>query len=403
MNDVNHLSTSMRADHACAAHMRAALGLARRGLGNTWPNPSVGCVVVKDGQVIGRGVTAPGGRPHAERVALAMAGQAARGADVFVTLEPCCHHGKTPPCTDALIEAGVGRVFVATRDPDHRVNGAGVARLRAAGIEVIEGLMQAEADEAGAGFHSRIVTGRPLVTLKLASTLDGRIATHAGESQWITGEPARRAAHALRGENDAVMVGVGTVMADDPALTCRLPGYKSVPMVRVVADSHLRTRMTASIVATASTTPTWILHRNGVDADRRRAFEGAGVRLMEVPAGSAGVDLPASLAALGRAGLTRVMVEGGAQLAAALLRDDLVDRIVWFHAPAVMGGDGWPSAQAFGIEALAAMPRFTRLEARPVGEDMMTVLRRDRAQPEPAMGSTEHSAARPGPSRQEAA
>ena len=221
-----------------------------------------------------------------------------------------------------------------------------------------------------------MVRGRPLVTLKLATTLDGRIATRTGESKWITGEAARREAHALRGQNDAVMVGVGTVMADDPALTCRLPGYKAVPMVRVVADSHLRTRMTASLVATAADTPTWIIHRDGVPADRRQAFADAGVRLIEIPAGGAGISLPDALAELAHAGLTRLLVEGGAQLAAALLRDDLVDRIAWFHAPTVMGGDGWPGAQAFGVTALAELHRFVRETVRPVGEDVLTELHR---------------------------
>src|SRR5690348_487456 len=229
--DVAH----MRADDI--AHMRAALALARRGIGNTWPNPSVGCVVVNAGRVVGRGVTAPGGRPHAEPAALEAAGDAARGATAYVTLEPCCHWGRTPPCTDALVAAGVARVVIATRDPDPRVDGAGVARLRAAGLDVAEGVLQAEADELAAGFRLRVRDGRPLVTLKLASTLDGRIATRGGESRWITGEAARKAAHALRGRNDAVMVGVGTVLADDPELTCRIPGYRPNPVVRVVADS----------------------------------------------------------------------------------------------------------------------------------------------------------------------
>jgi diaminohydroxyphosphoribosylaminopyrimidine deaminase / 5-amino-6-(5-phosphoribosylamino)uracil reductase len=358
------------------SHMRAALSLARRGLGNCWPNPSVGCVVVRDGRVVGRAVTAPGGRPHAEVLALDMAGEAARGATAYVTLEPCCHHGRTPPCTDALIAAGVACVVIATRDCDPRVNGEGIARLRAAGVDVEEGLLRAEAEEVNAGFFSRVLRGRPLVTLKLASTLDGRIATRNGESRWITGEAARRSAHALRGRHDAVMAGVGTVLADDPELTCRIPGYRAVPLVRVVADSHLRTRLTARLVATAQDTPTWIVARDGRDPDRARALTEAGVTVIAVAAGEPGVDLAQAFAAIARRGITRVLVEGGAQLAAALLRADLVDRIAWFHAPAVMGDDGWPAAQAFGIQALAAMPRFVRDAATPVGEDMLTELRR---------------------------
>jgi diaminohydroxyphosphoribosylaminopyrimidine deaminase/5-amino-6-(5-phosphoribosylamino)uracil reductase len=354
------------------AHMRSALALAQRGVGNTWPNPSVGCVVVKDGRVVARAVTAPGGRPHAESAALDLAGKAVSGSTVFVTLEPCCHWGRTPPCTDALISAGVARVVIATRDPDPRVDGAGIARLRAAGIEIQEGVLREEADEVAAGFRTRIRQGRPLVTLKLASTLDGRIATRAGESRWITGRAARRAAHALRGRHDAVMVGVGTVMADDPALTCRLPGYRPNRLVRVVADSHLRTPLSATLVATAAETPTWMLIRNGADPERRDAFTDLGIRLVEVAGAEVGVDPTQALWALGDAGLTRVLVEGGAQLAASLLRADLVDRIAWFHAPAVMGADAWPAVQAFGIEQLDAMPRFTRTAQTLLDDDMLS-------------------------------
>jgi diaminohydroxyphosphoribosylaminopyrimidine deaminase/5-amino-6-(5-phosphoribosylamino)uracil reductase len=358
------------------SHMRAALSLACRGLGNAWPNPSVGCVVVKDGRVAGRAVTAPGGRPHAETAALAMAGDAARGATVYVTLEPCCHWGRTPPCTDALIAAGVARVVVAARDCDPRVNGEGLSRLRDAGIVVDEGLLAAEGQEIAAGFFTRVRLGRPLVTLKLASTLDGRIATRTGESRWITGEPARRMAHALRGRNDAVMVGVGTVLTDDPDLTCRVPGYKPVPMIRVVADSHLRTPLTARLVATALETPTWIVCRDGADPARRAALGAAGVEVIDVAPSDLGIGLLPALRALAARGMTRVLVEGGAQLAAALLREDLVDRLAWFHAPTIMGGDGWPAAQAFGIRDLANMPRFVRAATRPLGEDMLTELRR---------------------------
>ncbi len=357
-------------------HMRAALSLARRGLGMCWPNPSVGCVVVKNGRVVGRAVTAPGGRPHAEPQALAMAGAEAFGATAYVTLEPCCHHGRTPPCTDALIAAGVARVVIAARDCDPRVNGAGIDRLRAAGIVVEEGLLAGEAEDVAAGFISRMRRGRPLVTLKLATTLDGRIATRSGESQWITGTAARRVAHALRGRHDAVVVGVGTVLADDPELTCRLPGYKQVPDVRVVLDSHLRTPLLARLVVTAQQTPTWIMHAVGADAIRAEALRNAGVSLVAVPRGVVGVDPAEALAALAAQGITRILVEGGAQLAASLLRADLVDRIAWFHAPAVMGGDAWPAAQAFGVSHLADMPRFVRSTATPVGSDMLTELRR---------------------------
>ncbi len=379
--------------------MRAALALAQRGIGNTWPNPSVGCVVVQDGRVIGRAVTAPGGRPHAEPLALQRAGAAARGATAYVTLEPCCHWGRTPPCTEALIAAGIARVVVGTRDPDPRVDGAGIARLRAAGIVVTEGVLEAEARESIAGFALRLRTGRPLVTLKLAATLDGRIATAGGESRWITGAPARRAAHALRGRHDAVMVGAGTVVTDDPDLTCRLPGFRPNPLVRIIADSHLRTPLTARLVATAAETPTWMLIR-GAEPDRRRAFADAGVMLIEVPperehlsraaglgceadqgaspsaAGEGGVDLGQALLQLGTLGITHLLVEGGAALAASLLRQRLVDRIAWFHAAGVMGGDGFPAVGGLGVARLEDMLRFRRRSLTPLGDDMLSEFER---------------------------
>ena len=361
------------------SHMRAALALARRGLGTTWPNPSVGCVVVQAGRVVGRGRTAAGGRPHAETEALAMAGPAARGADVYVTLEPCSHTGQTPPCTEALIAAGVARVIVAGHDPDPRVNGSGLERLRAAQVEVVTGVLTTEADAMQAGFLQAKRIGRPLVTLKLASTLDGRIATRSGESQWITGSAAREAAHAMRGRHDLVLVGVGTAVADNPALTCRIPGFRPTQVVRAVVDSHLRTPLTAKLVATAAAAPTWIIHRSGADPARMAAFASAGVRLFDVAGGERGVDLLAGLRALAAAGITRVLVEGGAKLAAGMLRDGLVDRIAWFHAPAIMGGDGLPAAQAFGVANLAAMPRFTRTAQRAIGEDMLSEYQRDAA------------------------
>ena len=357
-----------------AEHMRAALALARRGLGSTWPNPSVGCVLVRDGRVVGRGTTAPGGRPHAERVALDMAGEAARGATAYVTLEPCSHHGKTPPCADALVAAGVRRVVVACGDPYPAVNGRGLARLREAGIEVVTGVLEPEARELQHGFFTKVALGRPAVTLKLASTLDGRIATRTGESQWITGPAARRAAHALRAEHDAVMAGAGTVASDDPELTCRIPGFRRGPDLRIMADTSLRTSPTAKLIATAHETPTWILH--GPGAERANAFRAAGVTLIEVPTAEAGIDLTAALAALGQAGLTRLLVEGGAQIAGSLLRAGLVDRVAWFHAPAVMGGDGLAAAAGFGVAELETMPRFVRTGQRALGDDMLTLFAR---------------------------
>lgn len=356
--------------------MRAALGLAQRGLGSTWPNPSVGCVIVADGVVVGRGRTADGGRPHAEPQALAMAGTKARGATAYVSLEPCCFHGHTPACTDALIEAGIACVVVGTRDPDRRVNGAGIARLRAAGIEVVEDVLRDAADKMAEGLIARVLHGRPHVTLKLASTLDGRIATRLGASQWITGSDARRAVHLLRGRSDAVMVGIGTALADDPDLTCRLPDFKATPIVRVVADSRLRIALTSKLVRDAGSAPTWLLARNDADAARRGALMALGVEVLGQPGNAAGLDLAAGLAALATRGITRLLVEGGAILAAGLLRADLVDRVVWFHAPSVMGGDGLAAAAGWGVAAIADMRRYRTVANDIIGDDVITVLER---------------------------
>lgn len=307
-----------------------------------------------------------------------MAGEQAKGATAYVTLEPCCHVGRSPPCTDALIAAGIARVVVAAGDPDPRVNRQGLAKLRAAGVAVETGLLEAEAHDTLIGFYHRITLGRPMVTLKLASTLDGRIATRTGESQWITDTPARRLGHAMRGRHDAVMVGVGTVVADNPDLTCRIPGFRPTPNVRIIADSHLRTPLTSRLLATAAETPTWFLLREGTNLAREDAFTDIGAKLIKIPGSTAGVDLTAAMQALAAAGLTRVLVEGGGQLAAALLRADLVDRIAWFHAPAIMGGDGWPAVQAFGIDTLDRMPRFRRDCETVIGHDMLSEYTRQR-------------------------
>jgi len=356
--------------------MRAALALARRGLGSAWPNPAVGCVLVRDGVVVGRGWTQPGGRPHGESEALARAGSAARGATAYVSLEPCCHWGKTPPCTDALIAAGVARVVVPVEDPDPRVSGRGIARLRAAGIEVVIGLLAEEAAALNEGFFRRIGAGRPMVTLKLASTLDGRIATQTGESRWITGEDARRRAHLLRARHDAVMIGSNTAIADDPELTCRLPGLAERSPVRIVVDGRLRVPLTARLVRDAPERPTWFVTRKDDAPERHRAFEECGVVLIAVPPAGETVDLKAALQELGQRGLTRILVEGGAALAAALLRAGLVDHLAWFHAPRVMGGDGVPAVAPFGLEHLADAPRFTRRHVERVGEDLLETLSR---------------------------
>jgi len=355
--------------------MAAALALGRRGLGRVWPNPAVGCVLAHGRRVVGRGWTQPGGRPHAEAEALARAGAAARGATCYVTLEPCSHTGRTPPCADALIEAGIARVVVAAGDPDPRVSGRGLARLSAAGVAVEQGLGEAEAAFDNAGFFTRIAAGRPLVALKTAATLDGRIAARNGRSRWITGPEARAAGHRLRACYDAVMVGARTALLDNPRLDCRLDGLQDRSPVRIVADSRLRLPPTHRLAADGR--PTWVLCREDADADRARALEEAGARLIRLPADGGGrADLAAGMARLGEAGLTRLLVEGGGALAAAFLKADLVDRIHWFRAPAVMGGDGAPAVAALGVAEPGAAPRFRLHSRRETGGDIWEVYRR---------------------------
>ncbi|ANC91061.1 bifunctional diaminohydroxyphosphoribosylaminopyrimidine deaminase/5-amino-6-(5-phosphoribosylamino)uracil reductase RibD [Azospirillum humicireducens] len=360
--------------------MRAALSLAARGLGRTWPNPAVGCVLVRDGAVIGRGWTQPGGRPHAEAEALTRVRDlpgGAEGATAYVTLEPCNHYGKTPPCALALVEAKVARVVVACQDPDPRVAGGGLARLRDAGIEVVTGVCEAEALALNEGFFNRITLGRPLVTLKVASTLDGRIATRTGESQWITGPTARAWGHRLRAGHDAILVGIGTALADDPELSCRLPGLEDRSPVRVVVDSSLRLPPTAKLAVGARRIPTWVVTGPTPDPARSQALIALGVEVLPVAAAADGrVDPAAALSALASRGITRVLVEGGAAMAGSLLGAALVDRLEWFRAASLIGGDGLSAVAGFGVEALSAMIRFERTAVRRAGADLAESYRR---------------------------
>lgn len=341
--------------------MAAALTLARRGLGQVAPNPAVGCVLVSpDGTVVGRGWTQPGGRPHAETEALRRAGAAAKGATAYVTLEPCDHHGRTPPCSQALVDAGVVRVVVAAVDPDPRVAGGGLKTLEAAGIAVTLGVLQEEALALNAGFFTRLAEGRPLFTLKVASSLDGRIATASGDSQWITGAPARARGHLLRAEHDAVLVGIGTALADDPALTCRLPGLADRSPVRIVVDSAARLPLDSKLAATAREVRTVLFAtQDRADADAVARLNDAGVEVVVGQAGpSGGVDLALMAEELGAEGLTRVLVEGGGALAAGLLGAGLIDRLAWFTGAAVIGGDGIAAVAPLGLDALDEAPRF---------------------------------------------
>jgi len=360
------------------ANMRTALSLARRGLGNVWPNPAVGCVLVDEhGKVVGRGWTQPGGRPHAETEALRQAGVQAKGATAFVSLEPCDHHGQTPPCSQALIDAGIGRVVVACQDPDERVGGKGIERLRNAGIEVAQGVCETEALRLNQGFFLKVTKGRPLFTLKSASTLDGRIATHTGDSQWITGEEARMAGHALRADHDAIMVGIGTALVDDPMLTCRLSGLEDRSPLRIVFDSRMRLPLTHKLVATAAQHPTWIVTLPGNDEERKQAFEGVGVSVIEVEPDKDGYpNLELAALEMGRRGLTRVLVEGGSHLAASFLEHNLIDRVAWMRAPCIIGGDGLPAMMAFGVEKLDQTADFVRISSREAGTDLIEIYER---------------------------
>jgi diaminohydroxyphosphoribosylaminopyrimidine deaminase/5-amino-6-(5-phosphoribosylamino)uracil reductase len=358
--------------------MRAALTLAARGLGQVAPNPAVGCLIVKDGRVVGRGWTQPGGRPHAETEALRQAGKAAAGATVYVSLEPCAHHGKTAPCAEALVAAGVARVVVALEDPDPRVAGRGLDLLQQAGIAVTVGVARGQAERLNAGFLKRIIKGQPLVVLKLATSLDGRIATHSGHSQWITGELARRRAHLLRARADAILVGSGTAVSDNPRLDVRLPGLEGRRPLRVVVDGRLRLPLTHDLVARAAAVPTLLVTHDGNEAARLQAYRDAGVEVVQVATDADGhVSLDATLSLLGERGITRLLVEGGGHLAASLLRGGLIDRLAWFQAPLVIGGDGVAAVSGFGVDRLDEAPRFLQAAMAQLGRDRIDIFSLD--------------------------
>ena len=349
-----------------ARFMALALSLGRRGMGRVWLNPAVGCVIVKDEVIVGRGHTADGGRPHAETQALAQAGVAAKGATAYVTLEPCSHHGKTPPCAQALITAGVAQVVVATGDPNPKVSGTGLAMLRAAGINVRTGVLKDQADADHAGFFLTQIKGRPFVTLKLATTVDGHIATRTGDSQWITGPQSRRLVHAMRARHDAVMVGAGTVRADDPMLDVRDMGIKFQP-VRVVVSSDLNLRLSSKLAQTAKDQPVWLCH-GAVDVG---PWVQRGAISIPCTLTQGSVDIALALQNLASAGLTRIFCEGGGALAASLIKAGLVDEMVTFQGPKLIGADGLPGVGSLGVTALKDAPQLTLIEQRQLGHDVM--------------------------------
>ncbi len=349
--------------------MHHALALAQRGLGRVSPNPSVGCVIVDEsGHIVGRGWTQPGGRPHAEAVALAEAGGKARGATAYVTLEPCAHQGQTPPCANALVQAGVKRVVAALGDPDARVNGTGFKILRDAGIEVVSGVLETEAARLNEGFLKRVRDGRPLVTLKIAQSLDGKTATASGQSKWITNEESRLFGHLLRAQNDAILVGIDTVLSDDPMLDCRIPGLEDRSPIRIVLDTKARLPAASRIAQSSKKFPTLLFTSTAARAD----LSVLGVEHMSSQLGSDGrIDMAAMLKALAHRGVTRLLVEGGARVHASFLSGGLADRLEVFTAPIVLGGDARGAAAAIGLSDISQAPHFERTGRRRIGSDLL--------------------------------
>lgn len=356
--------------------MQLALAIGRRGLGNAWPNPAVGAVVVKDGIVIGRGWTQPGGRPHAEVEALRRAGEAARGATLYATLEPCSHHGKTPPCVDAIMAAGVTRVVSALEDPNPEIAGQGHARLRQQGLTVDVGLCADDARRAHAGHIRRVRDGRPHVTLKLAVSFDGKAGLAGRKPATITGEAAREYVHRLRAANDALITGIGTVLSDDPQLTCRLPGMEGRSPVRVVLDSGLRLPPRSRLAASAVRTLDWTFTDEAAPREKERALADLGVEVLRVPGANGRLDLAAVLRGLAARGITRVMVEAGPILSAAFLAADLVDEAVLLHSPAALGADAIDALEGMPLTALTHSPRLRLAGSGKIGEDTLEMFER---------------------------
>ncbi|HTB00325.1 MAG TPA: bifunctional diaminohydroxyphosphoribosylaminopyrimidine deaminase/5-amino-6-(5-phosphoribosylamino)uracil reductase RibD [Bradyrhizobium sp.] len=370
---------SKQSKEADRRFMRLALTLGRRGQGRTWPNPAVGAVVVKDGVIVGRGWTQPGGRPHAEPVALARAGEAARGATLYVTLEPCSHVGKSPPCADAIIAAGIARVVSAIEDPNPLVAGQGHAKLRAAGIAVDVGLCADEAAYDHAGHFRRVRDKRPHVILKLAVSADDKIAAVGHKPVAITGEAAKARVHLLRAQCDAVLVGIGTVLADDPLLTCRLPGMEARSPVRVILDRALRIPGTSKLVHSARETRLWVMTSELSEAPAAMKLGAAGAQVIRIAATSApppGLDLPAVLHALAADGITRLLVEGGARVAASFVKAGLVDEVWLLRGPDPIGADGVPALDALPLSVLTGSPAFKPRASETLQKDTLTIYER---------------------------
>jgi len=370
----------MFSDPHDARFMSLALALGRRGLGNTWPNPAVGAVVVgHDGGepvIVGRGWTQPGGRPHAETEALRRAGPAARGATLYVTLEPCSHYGKTPPCTEAIMAAGIARVVSAIEDPSAQVAGRGHALLRAAGIAVDIGCGAEEARRAHAGHIRSVCDHRPHVTLKLAVSADGKAGLAGRRPAPITGEAARARVHLMRAMNDAILIGIGTALADDPQLTCRLPGMAGRSPVRVVLDSGLRLPATGALVRGAREVPVWVVAGEGAPPEAESVLRAQGVEVVRLAASAGRLDIAAVLGALAERGITRLMVEGGPSVAAAFVAADLVDEAVLVRAPNPIGPDGIDALEGLPLTALTGSLRLRSRGIEAAGEDLIETFER---------------------------
>jgi diaminohydroxyphosphoribosylaminopyrimidine deaminase / 5-amino-6-(5-phosphoribosylamino)uracil reductase len=358
--------------------MALALTLGRRGHGRSWPNPPVGAVVVKDGVIVGRGWTQPGGRPHAEPEALSRAGEAARGATLYVTLEPCSHIGKSPPCADAIIAAGIARVVSAIEDPNPEVAGQGHAKLRAAGISVDIGLAAAEAAHDHAGHFRRIRDKRPHVILKLAVSSDDKIGAAGRKPVAISGEAAKARVHLLRAQSDAILVGIGTVLADDPLLTCRLPGMEARSPVRVVLDRSLRIPGASRLIHSARETPLWVMTSNVSEAPAAMKLGAAGAQVIRVATTSTPprLDLPGVLHALAGKGITRLLVEGGARVASSFVASGLVDEVWLLRGAEAVGADGVAALDALPLSALTESPTFKLRASETLEKDTLTIYER---------------------------
>ncbi len=356
--------------------MRHAIELSRRGLGATAENPPVGCVIVNQETVVGRGFTATGGRPHAEAIALAQAGAEAQGATAYVTLEPCSHHGQTPPCSQALITAGISRVVCAVEDPDERVSGTGLAQLCSHNIDVSTGVCRTEAIEVLAGYLSRKRLNKPLVLLKLAISSDEMLATNDPDNRWITGALARDRGHLMRSQSDAIVVGVGTVIEDDPDLTCRLSGLQRLSPIRVIMDTKLRTPITSHLVQSARQFPLMIACSQDVEIEQSLKLFEKGVEIIPCAVKAGRVDLSDLLAKLADHGVNRVLFEGGAKIAAALIEDQLIDQLAIFKAPHTIGEKGSPAFASTTLNEVTKQLSLVEDYKLDVGGDQLTLYHR---------------------------